>query len=172
MNSWLVLLICSFPVMLLQTALGQTVGIYSQLQLKELASNGTLNELASNGTSFDTVVKEIVLNLPPNDQDEIIRSMIGIGDSALKVAAICGLQPDNKDTIDERVLVQCDKIVSQVHELCQGTQYEVSVCISPVIPEYMATRNLSDGQTDKIVYAELLSQEHQPGANLLNSSGK
>jgi hypothetical protein len=123
---------------------------------EQMFSREQINEFASNGTSFDTFVKQLLTGSGTSgsaeEQNEIIKTLLGIGDQMGPVIASCNTQ-------QMRTLYStlCDGVVALIYEVCQAIPYEVYMCISPDVSNYMRSRNMMDGQTDKLAYTILLS---------------
>ena len=125
----------------------------SQLSREQPASPELIREtelFATNGTSFDSFIKQKEKQKEPSD-NKYLNLLIGLGEQVGPWLADCSL-PDAR-TLDATL---CDSVAALVYELCQGTQYEVSVCISPDLPNYINSRNLSEEQTSMLAYTLML----------------
>ena len=101
---------------------------------------------ASNGTSFDAFIEQS----EPSD-NEYLNSLFVIEEYVSSIIGFC-----NTSEVQTTHSTLCDAVASFVHELCQGTQYEVSLCMSPYIPNYIKSRGLSEEQTSALAYSLML----------------
>src|SRR5690242_20317728 len=90
-----------------------------------------MQQLAANGTSVDQFLKMT-------------------RDEAIHLANYCtSSPPPDKTTF-------CDFAVATVFELCQAVPDQLYICASPAISSYLSSRNISDGQTDKMAWMFVL----------------
>jgi hypothetical protein len=101
---------------------------------------------ASNGTSFDAFIEQS----EPSD-NEYLNSLFVVGEYVSPIIGFC-----STSELQTSYSTLCDAVASLLHELCQGTQYEVSLCTSPYIPNYINSRSLSEEQTSALAYSLLL----------------
>ena len=132
----------------------------SQLSSEHTFTPEYIDELelfASNGTSFDTYITQsldTMKQLQPSDvfQNEFIKILFAMSEPMNSIISLCSL-PE----VQTVSLPQCDSAAAIVHELCQGIRFEVSLCSSPHLPNYINSRNMSEEQTSMLAYSYMLN---------------
>ena len=54
--------------------------------------------------------------------------------------------------------LNCDYMLAMAYESCQAAPERIpEICISPALKDYLKNENITDGQTDKLVWLYLIN---------------
>lgn len=121
------------------------------------------NEFAYNGTSFDKYLKEKII--PAYGKEYVLNTMINRSAETKMVEGVNLCMSPLGQAFGG---TSCDFSLPFLYEACQALPEATYICASPAVGNHLASRNITEGQTDKMAWLFLANKETLTGSNSTN----